>query len=129
VRSRTERSAGVDDDREEVAAASPRAGRPRVGSTCSETSSTARISPTWALKRPPRIGKALVTLRTASRGSGICEHVSALRTVDLLESLWEQLDHGRARLLETLVSHFDGDATEAQRNALFSLSKKLSSVR
>ena len=50
--------------------------------------------------------------------------------VDLLEALGEQLDHGRARLLGALVADFDRDAAErAQRNALFSFSKKLSSCR
>src|ERR1041385_791449 len=50
------------------------------------------------------------------------------RPLDLLEPLGEELDHRRARLFGTVVPDLDGDAPEAaQRNALFSFSKKLSS--
>src|SRR3954454_2560132 len=55
--------------------------------------------------------------------------LDALGAVDLLEALGKQLDHGRTRLLEALRADLDGDAAEAQRNALFSFSKKDSSVR
>ena len=54
--------------------------------------------------------------------------LDALRAVDLLEALGEELEHRRARLLEPLGADLDGDSAQAaQRNALFSLSKKPSS--
>ena len=56
--------------------------------------------------------------------------LDSLRPVDLLESVREELEHRRAGLLRPLVAHLDRDAAKAaQRNALFSLSKKLSSWR
>ena len=63
-------------------------------------------------------------------GVGIRGELDPLRTVDFLESLGEELEHGRARLLEPLRADLDCDSTQAaQRNALFSLSKKPSSWR
>ena len=53
-----------------------------------------------------------------------------LRPAGLLESLGEKLEHHRPGPLGLLGRHLHGDATErAQRNALFSLSKKPSSSR
>ena len=49
--------------------------------------------------------------------------------VDLLETLREELEHLRARLFRPGLGHGDRDTPErAQRNALFSFSKKLASV-
>ena len=63
-------------------------------------------------------------------GVGIRGELDPLRTVDFLESLGEELEHGRARLLEPLRADLDCDSAQAaQRNALFSLSKKPSSWR
>ena len=64
-----------------------------------------------------------------SRRVGVRGKLNALGPVHLLESFREQLEHGRPRLFEPLRPHLDGDSAQAQRNALFSLSKKLSSVR
>src|SRR5205823_1371803 len=65
-----------------------------------------------------------------ARGVGVRGELDAARPFDLLEALGEELDHGRARVLGTVVPDLNGDAPEtAQRNALFSFSKKLSSWR
>jgi hypothetical protein len=63
-------------------------------------------------------------------GVGVGSELDALRTVDFLEALGEELEHGRASLLEPLPADLDRDSAQAaQRNALFSLSKKPSSWR
>ncbi len=72
--------------------------------------------------------------RSSPAASGVRGELgAAVCLVDLLEAFREELDHRRARLLETLAADLDRDAAQAlrdgcaQRNALFSLSKKLSS--
>ena len=63
-------------------------------------------------------------------GVGVGGELDAALAVDLLEALGEELEHRRARLLGALVADLDRDAAKrAQRNALFSFSKKLSSCR
>jgi hypothetical protein len=65
-----------------------------------------------------------------ARGVRVGGELDALRLLDLLEALGKELEHGRARLLDAVAADFDRDAAQrAQRNALFSFSKKLSSVR
>ena len=61
---------------------------------------------------------------------GVGDELDTAVALDLLEPLREQLDHGRARLLGAPFENLHGDAAQvAQRNALFSLSKKPSSWR
>src|SRR5262249_13548279 len=61
---------------------------------------------------------------------GVGGELDAAFLVDLLEAFREQLEHGRARLLEATRCDFDRDSAErAQRNALFSFSKNDSSWR
>ena len=61
-------------------------------------------------------------------GVGVGDELDAALAVDLLEAEREQLEHHRAGDLGPLGTDLDGDAPEtAQRNALFSFSKKPSS--
>ena len=63
-------------------------------------------------------------------GVGVGGELDAVRAVDLLEALREELEHGRASLLGARVADLDRDSAQAaQRNALFSFSKKPSSCR
>ncbi|MGN6797588.1 MAG: hypothetical protein ACTHKS_05515, partial [Gaiellaceae bacterium] len=59
---------------------------------------------------------------------GVGRELNAAGPLDFLEPLRKELEHRRARVLGAFVRDFDRDAAEgAQRNALFSFSKKLSS--
>ena len=78
-----------------------------------------------AARTAEEVPEALLAARV-----GVGGELDPLRAVDLLEALGEELEHGRARLLEPLRADLDGDSAQAaQRNALFSLSKKPSSWR
>jgi hypothetical protein len=91
------------------------------------------------MERPPPVLPAVLDLRRArtaedvpdallTRGVGVRDQFDGALALDLLEAVRKEGEHGGARLLDALVADLDGDAPElAQRNALFSLSKKLSS--
>ena len=130
VRAGAERAAGVDDDREGI-----------VRRRLPRRSDPERADAHRLVERPPPVLPARLHVRGARAAEEVPETLLAarigvggeldpLRAVDLLEALGEQLEHDRARLLEPLRPHLDGDSAQAaQRNALFSLSKKPSSWR
>jgi len=61
---------------------------------------------------------------------GVRDELDAAGARNLLESLREELDHGRARLFGAPLENLDRDAAQiAHRKALFSFSKKPSSWR
>jgi hypothetical protein len=70
------------------------------------------------------VPEALLALCVRVRGE-----LDPTLALHFLEPFREQLEHGRARLLRPVKRNLDRDSAEAaQRNALFSLSKKLSSA-
>ena len=62
-----------------------------------------------------------------ARRVGVGDQLRRAHVLDLFEPVGEECEHRRARLLDARVADLDGDAAEAQRNALFSFSKKPSS--
>ena len=59
---------------------------------------------------------------------GVRDELEPVGVLDLLEALREELEHQRARRLGALDRNGRGDATERQRNALFSFWKNPSSA-
>ena len=130
VRARAEGAAGVDDDRERV-------GRRRLP----RRADPERADPDRPVERAPAVLPARLDVVAAGAAEEVPEallparvrvggELDALRAVDLLEALGEELEHRRAGLLEPLEADLDGHSAQAaQRNALFSFSKKPSSWR
>ena len=76
-----------------------------------------------AARATEEVPQALLAARV-----GVRRELNAFGAVDLLEALGEELEHGRARLLQPLAPDLDRNSAETgQRNALFSFSKKPSS--
>ncbi len=130
MRARPEGATGIDDDRQRVRR------RRLPGRPDPERSHSDRLVKGAPPVLPARLD--VVAARTAEEvpeallaaGVGVRSELDALRTVDFLEALGEELEHGRASLLEPLPADLDRDSAQAaQRNALFSLSKKPSSWR
>jgi hypothetical protein len=130
VRPGSEGSPGVDHDYERVVVRRfPRRPDPQAADTHRPVERAPPVlPPTFDIGSAPVPEERPHTLFT--RRVGVGGELDATGTVDFLEALRKELEHGRARLLGAFVPDFDRDTPEgAQRNALFSFSKKLSSCR
>ncbi len=130
VRAGAERAAGVDDDGERVVRrlshGGPIQSRPtRTGRWKVAPAVLPAVLDVGGVAHPEDVPEALLARRV-----GVGHQLDAAPLLDLLEALGEELDHHRAGLLGAVAADLHRDAPEpAQRNALFSFSKKLSSWR
>jgi len=127
---RAECAPGIDDDRHEpLGRLLPR--RPDPESTDLDR----------PVERAPAVIPAVLDVGRVCAAEHVPQPLLALRVrvrreldaavaLDLFESLGKELEHRRARFLDAIEGDLDGDSAQPrQRNALFSLSKKLSSWR
>jgi hypothetical protein len=123
-----ERAARVDDDRLRVGR---RLFPGRPDPQLSDTHRPVEIAPAFLPAARNVLGGDL-----AERGPepllagvvGVGDQLEAVRVVELLESLREELEHQRAGLLGAFSGNRRGDPAQAQRNALFSFWKNPSSA-
>ena len=130
MRAGAERAPRVDDDGERVVVGpQPRRPDPQAADADGTVEAPPAVLPpgldVGSLAVSEEVPEPLLARRV-----GVGDELDAGRGLDLFEALREELDHRRARLLGAFVPDLHGDAAEqAQRNALFSFSKKLSSWR
>ena len=130
VRAGTERATGVDHDGEQVGRCLvPGRPDPEAAHLDRPVEGPPALLPSvldiGRLRRAEHVPDALL-----ARCVRVGDELGRTVAVDLLEPVREEREHGRPRLLEAGVADLDGDTAErAQRNALFSLSKKPSSWR